>query len=416
MNLETTNETTFQFEKDHFGDDFIWGVSISALQAEDIHDKGFSERNEFTNNSIVNSNIDTHSSATNFYLNYKEDIALVKQMGISNFRFSLSWSRIVPNGIGKVNQSGLDFYHNVLDECLTQGIDPYVTLYDRDLPPELELKGGWSNREILQWFEYYVSVCVTEFKDKIKYWMVLNEPSVFTGVGNFFGVHSSGKKGINNFLPALHHALLCQSIGYKKIKEINGQSQVGTTFSCIYITPNTYTEKDIKATERVDTLMHSLFIEPSLGLGYPIDKLPFLKGVSKYIKEGDLELIKANFDFVGLQNYTREVVKHNFYIPYINAKFISAVKRKVDCTKMNWEIYPKSIYYMIKKYSQYEGVKKIIITENGASFFDEVEFNVVSDNNRIHFIKSHLEQVLNAKKNGGKVTGYFVRSLTDNFE
>jgi beta-glucosidase len=419
MNLESTNDITFQLDKDQFGEDFIWGVSSSALQTEGAHDKehkGLSIWDEFSNKSGVISNNDTPSIATNFYENYKEDIALVKQMGIPNFRFSLSWSRIIPNGTGKVNQLGINFYHNVLDECIKQGIEPFVTLYHWDLPLELENKGGWTNREILQWFENYVTICVNEFKGKIKYWLVLNEPSVFTGAGYFLGVHAPGKKGLNNFLPAMHHALLCQSIGCKKIKEIDGQSQVGTTFSGTYLTPNTYSEKDIKATERVDIVLHVLFIEPSLGLGYPFGKLPFLKGVSKFIMEGDNELIKANFDFIGLQNFTRVVIKHNFYTPYLNAKIISAVKRKVDCTQMNWEIYPKSIYYMIKKYSQYEGVKKIIITENGASFFDEVKLNVVNDIERIQFIQSHLEQVLSAKKNIGKVAGYFVRSLTDNFE
>jgi beta-glucosidase len=189
-----------------------------------------------------------------------------------------------------------------------------------------------------------------------------------------------------------------------------------STFSCTYVTPKDYTEKDIKAAERVDTLLNRIFIEPSLGLGYPIETLPFLKGIKKYILEGDDQLINAEFDFIGLQNYTREVVAHNSYVPYLNAKIIPAVKRKVNQTLFGWEVYPKSISNMIKKFSQYEGVKKIIITENGASFLDELSCNTVVDTQRIHFIKSYLEEVLWAKRNGGKVAGYFVWSLTDNFE
>lgn len=412
-------ETTFSIDSRDFGDDFLWGISSSALQTEGGHDKdgkGVSIWDHFTakKNTIYDNN--TPSIATNFYENYKEDIALLKQLGIPNFRFSLSWSRILPNGTGAVNQAGLDFYHNVLDACIENGIEPFVTLYHWDLPLELEKKGGWTNRDILQWFEEYVTICITSFKDKVKYWIVLNEPSVFTGAGYFLGIHAPGKKGMGNFLPAIHHALLCQSIGFIKIKEIHPLAEVGTTFSFTYITPKSYSEKDLRAAERVDTLLNKVFIEPSLGLGYPIQSLPFLKNISKYIIEGDDELLKVAFDFIGLQNYTREVVAYNSYIPYINAKIIPAQQRNVEVTEMNWEVYPQAIYQMIKKISEYEGVKKIIITENGASFFDEIKNNKINDVDRIRFIESYLQQVLRAKQNGAKVAGYFVWSLTDNFE
>jgi beta-glucosidase len=329
---------------------------------------------------------------------------------------SLSWARIIPEGTGAVNQAGLDFYHKVLDACIEQGIEPYVTLYHWDLPLALEKRGGWINREILDWFKEYVTVCLNAFKDKVKYWMVLNEPSVFTGGGYFLGVHAPGKKGLSNFLPAMHHALLCQSVGFTTIKQLAPESQVGTTYSCTYVTPKSYTEKDLKASERVDCLLNSAFIEPTLGYGYPVKTLPFFKHMAKYKQPGDDELIKVSFDFIGLQNYTREVVAHNSYVPYINAKIIPANKRNVDFTAMNWEIYPKSIYYMILKYSKYDEVKKILITENGAAFYDEIKGNAINDKERIQYLQTYLEQVHYAKEKGGKVDGYFVWSLTDNFE
>jgi len=163
----------------------------------------------------------------------------------------------------------------------------------------------------------------------------------------------------------MHHALLCQSIGFTAIKEVDPSAQVGTTFSCTYVTPKAYTDKDIKATERVDCLLNRAFIEPSLGMGYPSATLPFLRHMSKYMMKGDEELLKVPFDFIGIQCYTREVVAHNSYVPYINAKIIPANKRNVAHTAMNWEVYPKSIYYMILKYSAYEDVKSIVITESG---------------------------------------------------
>lgn len=408
-----------QFTRNDFGDDFIWGVSTSALQTEGAHNKhgkGASIWDLFVTqkNRILNN--DTHYKAADFYTHYEQDIDLIEQLGIPNFRFSLSWSRIIPDGTGEINQAGLDFYHKVIDYCLKKGIKPFVTLYHWDLPQELELRGGWANREMLDWFQDYVTVCVDAFKSKVSYWMVLNEPMVFTGAGYFLGVHAPGKKGFKNFIPAMHHAVLCQAIGYNTIKSIDPGAQVGTTFSCSYITPNTLSVKDTLAAKRVDALLNRLFVEPSLGLGYPVETLPFLKKVAKYTQQGDAELMKVTFDFIGVQNYTREVIAYSIFTPHLNARIIPADKRKVFHTAMDWEVYPEAIFKMISKYQEYEGIKKIMVTENGASFPDEVIDGAVNDDNRTNFIKSYLEQVLRAKRSCDKLSGYFVWSLTDNFE
>lgn len=407
------------FSKKDFGVDFLWGVSSSALQTEGaptIDGKGLSIWDVFVTKPKKILNSDTHFEAADFYNNYKTDIALIKQMGIPNYRFSLSWPRILPKGTGSINQAGLDFYHNVIDCCIENGIEPFVTLYHWDLPQELEDQGGWTNREIVHWFEEYVTICTNAFKDKVRYWMVLNEPMVFTGGGYFLGVHAPGKKGFHNFIPAMHHAVLCQAVGFNTIKAIAPQAQVGTTYSCSYITPYSGSDKDKKAAVRVDALLNRLFIEPSLGLGYPVEALPFLKKVKKYQFPEDETLMKVSFDFIGIQNYTREVIAHSIFTPYLNAKIIPADKRKVFYTAMDWEVYPEAIYEMIRKYDSYEGVKKIMITENGASFPDEVLDGVIDDHHRSHFLKSYLEQVWKAKKESDKLTGYFVWSLTDNFE
>jgi beta-glucosidase len=411
--------TKNNFTKSDFGDDFIWGVSTSALQTEgayNLHGKGVSIWDVFVTqkNRILNN--DNHFSASDFYTNYKQDIDLIKQMGIANFRFSLSWTRIIPDGTGEINQAGLDFYHKVIDYCLENGIQPFITLYHWDLPQALEIEGGWANRNILEWFQDYVAVCVDEFKNKVKYWMVLNEPMVFTGAGYFLGLHAPGRKGFKNFIPAMHHAVLCQAIGYRTIKDIDPEAIVGTTFSCSYITPHSLSHKDVLAAKRVDALLNRLFIEPSLGLGYPEDTLPFLRKLKAYVMKGDMELMKVSFDFIGIQNYTREVVAHTIFTPHIHARIIPADKRKVFYTSMDWEVYPEAIFQMILKFQNYDGVKKILITENGASFPDEVVDGEVNDDRRTHFIRSYLEQVLRAKQSCDKLKGYFVWSLTDNFE
>ena len=408
-----------KFSKNDFGTDFLWGVSSSATQTEgayNVDGKGLSVWDVFVTENKKILNNDTHFEASNFYNNYKTDIALIKQMGIPNYRFSLSWSRILPNGVGAVNQAGLDFYHNVIDCCIENGIEPFVTLYHWDLPQELEKKGGWTNREILGWFEEYTRVCATAFKGKVRHWMVLNEPMVFTGGGYFLGIHAPGKKGFKHFIPAMHHAVLCQAIGYNTIKAIDKEAQVGTTYSCSYITPHSSSLKDSEAANRVDALLNRLFIEPTLGLGYPVEALPFLKKVLKYMHPEDDALMKVSFDFIGIQNYTREVIAHSIFTPYLNAKIIPADRRKVYYTAMDWEVYPEAIYEMICKFDGYEGVKKIVITENGASFPDEVIDGIIDDSHRSHFITSYLEQVLRAKKISSKLAGYFVWSLTDNFE
>ena len=407
------------FKRTDFGDEFVWGVSASALQTEGAHDKdgkGISIWDDFANQKKKILNKDSSNVAADFYHNYKEDIALIKQMGIPNFRFSISWPRILPEGTGKINKKGLAFYHAVIDECLLHGITPWVTLYHWDLPLTLQNKGGWTNREIIDWFKEYASICLNEYKDKVKNWMVLNEPMVFTGAGYFLGVHAPGKKGIANFLQAMHHAVLCQAIGFRTIKEIDSSAKVGTTYSCSYITPRSKSTYDIDAAKRIDALLNRTFIEPSLGLGYPMQSLPFLKKIKKYIKDGDEELMKVDFDFIGIQNYTREVVAYNFFIPFLKAKLIPADKRKVFHTQMDWEVYPEAIYQMIKKFGHYKGVKELYVTENGAAFPDKIENGEIDDKQRLNFINDYLNEVLNAKKDGHKIHGYFVWSLTDNFE
>lgn len=407
------------FSKTDFGVDFKWGVSSSALQTEGAYQtdgKGPSIWDEFAQRKKSILHHDTPKEACNFYELYEADILQIKYMGIPNFRFSIAWSRIIPEGIGTINHKGIAYYHKVIDACLKNGIEPWITLYHWDLPLALEKQGGWTNRNIISWFENYIRICVNEFKDKVKYWMVLNEPMVFTGAGYFLGVHAPGRKRFKNFLPALHHAVLCQARGINLIKELQPESIVGTTYSCSYISPHSNSNHDKKAAERVDTLLNHTFIEPMLGLGYPIDRLPMLKKILKYIHPGDELLMTATPDFIGIQNYTREVVKHSHFAPYMKARIIPADKRKVYHTAMDWEVYPEGVYMMIKKYHSFSGVKSIIVTENGASFPDSVVDGNIDDDDRLEYLKSYIEQVLRAKEEGLKIDGYFVWSLTDNFE
>lgn len=402
-----------------FGNDFTWGVSTSAYQVEGAHDadgKGNSIWDVFSN--APNTIFQNHNgnAATDFYNRFREDIALLKAMNVKHFRFSISWSRLLPKGTGPVNKQGILFYHRLIDACIENGITPWVTLYHWDLPHELEKRGGWTNRSVIYWFSEYVELCVMHYGSKVKHWMILNEPVVFTGAGYFLGIHAPGRTGFKNFLPAIHHASLCQRIGFDLIKEKYPESEVGTTFSFSHIEPQSGHPRDVAAAKRVDAVLNRLALEPVLGLGYPSTGLNLQKALHKYMEEGDEQKIATPFDFIGVQVYTREIVKYSGFIPYVKAKLISAEERNVERTAMNWEIHPPSIYEIVKKVAAYTNVKKIIVTENGAAFNDQPSGEGVQDAYRTNYLKDHIAQLKRAKNEGINVGGYFVWSFTDNFE
>lgn len=402
-----------------FGNDFVWGVSSSAYQTEGAHlldGKGPSIWDDFTNRPGTVAHNHNGNIACDFYHRYKSDMHMVSELGIKNFRFSISWPRILPQGSGAVNPRGLAFYDSLIDTCLENGITPWVTLYHWDLPLALERKGGWANRQILDWFEHYSYTCAAHFGDRVKHWMVLNEPMVFTGAGYFFGIHAPGRKSMGDFLAAVHHAVLCQALGGRVLRETVPGATVGTSISCSHITPHRDSQYDHRAAIKVDALLNRLFVEPFLGMGYPMSDLRGLRLIEKYMQAGDERKMAFDFDFLGIQNYTREVVKHSLFTPIVHAKIIPAQKRTGRITAMNWEIYPEGLYELIMKYSAYPGVRKIIITENGAAFRDSAEGSIIRDPQRVRYLDDHLAQVYRAKQSGARIGGYFVWTLLDNFE
>ena len=407
------------FAKYEFGPDFMWGVSTAAYQVEGAcfsEGKGKSIWDVFSHTKGKISGGQNGDFACDFYHRYAQDIKLMADMGIPNFRFSLSWSRIIPEGTGKVNPVGIEFYNRIIDLCLELKIEPWITLYHWDLPYELEKKGGWTNREIIKWFGDYVELCTRYFGDRVKHWMILNEPMVFTGAGYFLGIHAPGRKGLDSFLAAIHHAAMCQAEGGRIVRSMLPTAHIGTTFSCSAIHPFTNSTQDILAAKRVDALLNRMFIEPLAGLGYPVADLKLLQRLEPFIKDGDESKLAFNMDFIGVQNYTREVVARSFFTPLIWAKVMKADKRNVEITQMNWEVYPESIYEMLTKFSKYKNFKEIIVTENGAAFPDLLVNGKIQDIKRIEFLKQYMNQVLRAKRQGVNVTGYFVWSFTDNFE
>ena len=404
-----------------FGNDFLWGVAMAAPQNEgayNVDGKGLSIWDAFARRQGKIKNGDKPTHACEFYYRYKDDILLAKALGFKVFRFSIAWTRILPEGTGRINKAGVAFYHKVIDECLELGLIPFVTLYHWDLPQELEKEGGWTSHLMLKWFTRFVTVCMDEYGDKVKNWIVLNEPMGFTTLGYMIGKHAPGRIGLEYFLPALHNASMAQAEGGRIIRSLVKDAYIGTTFSCSEIMPHSDKDADVQAAQRMDLLLNRLFIEPSLGMGYPhiegfnlTDRIHFHNKAWKYA-----ERMKFDFDFIGIQNYFALTVKANPLIPYIQATEVSATSRKVPHTAMGWEINPESFYRMVKRFAAYDGVKDIIISEGGACFKDHLVDGVINDADRIQYFQDYLQALLKAKGEGVNVKGYIAWTLTDNFE
>jgi len=404
-----------------FGSDFLWGVAMAAQQNEGAPDTGGRGPSIWDAFSKRRGKITGGAKpwpACDFYHRYKDDLMLARGLGFTVFRFSISWSRILPEGTGKINKEGILFYHKLIDECIALGLTPYITLYHWDLPLALEKEGGWASYHILKWFSRFVAVCTNEYGDKVKNWIILNEPMGFTSLGYMLGKHAPGKKNLQLFLAAIHNAALAQAEGGRLVRTSVRKAHIGTTFSCSEVIPHTNKAADIAAARRMDILLNRLFMEPALGRGYPeeegftlLDKLHMSTKAWKYT-----DRLRFDFDFIGIQNYFPVTIKHNNLVPYVQASEIKASARKVPHTALGWEINGESLYRMLKKCWLYGGVKEIIITEGGACFKDKVENGIVNDTARILYFQEYLQAVLKAKRKGINVKGYFAWTLTDNFE
>jgi len=413
--------TPAAYARADFGPDFHWGVSTAAYQIEGAWNaggKGPSIWDSFVRGRRNIKRRETADTACDFYHLYKDDLNIIQQMGIQDFRFSIAWSRVLPEGIGAVNAQGLDFYDRLVDRCLEHGITPWVTLYHWDLPLALQRRGGWTNRAIVGWLTDFAQLMAVRLGDRVKHWMVLNEPMVFVGAGHMLGIHAPGRRGLGPFLSATHHAALAQAEGGRALRaSLPATARIGTTFSCSYLTPwRPGLPRDERATRRANALLNRLFVEPALGLGYPVADLPVLDWMDRYVRPGDEALLPFKFDFLGVQNYTREVVRHSPYVPLLWATLVGAKARAVPYTQMGWEVFPESLYHMLKQFAGYSAAPPLLVTENGAAFPDELVAGRVPDVARQAYLRACIGQVLRARREGVPVEGYFAWSFTDNFE
>ena len=410
------------FSRADFGPGFHWGASAAAYQTEGAwqhQGKGPSIWDDFTRRKGTVRRGEHGRVAADFYNRFETDLDLASGLGLTDFRFSVAWPRVLPEGTGAANRRGLDYYDRLVDACLERELTPWLTLYHWDLPSALQARGGWANRDIVGWFADYSQLMARRLGDRVQHWCVLNEPMVFVGAGHLLGVHAPGRRHLGAFLAAAHHATLAQAEGGRVLRAaLPATARIGTTFSCSHLTPhrpgNAYDEA---ATRRADAVLNRFFVEPTLGLGYPTAELPALRWLlDRYQRPGDEQRMQFDFDFWGVQNYTREVVKFSPWLPLQWAALVPARQRGVPHTDMGWEVYPESIYHMLKQFSAYPNAPQLIITESGAAFADVPTAGRVADPARCAYLQAAVGQVLRARQEGVDVGGYFAWSLTDNFE
>jgi beta-glucosidase len=291
-----------------------------------------------------------------------------------------------------------------------------VTIYHWDLPQVLEDRGGWTNREVVDWFLHYSNVVTSAFGDRVKHWIVMNEPMTFTGLGYFTGYHAPGRNGIGNFMKAAHHATLCMAEGGRMVRRNVENAVVGVALSCSYVKSSNQLIFNKRAARRVEGLLNRFFIEPLLGLGYPTDIMPALNVIKSYFKPGDAERLSFDFDFIGLQYYFRVVARFSLFPPVLFATEVPPWRRKKKLTSMGLDAYPKGLSYLLDFYKRYDGIKKIVLTESGVCYTDFLRGDKVNDALRKKYHQKMLKQVKSAIQRGVPVAGYFAWTLVDNFE
>ncbi|MFN8373442.1 MAG: GH1 family beta-glucosidase [Anaerolineae bacterium] len=401
-----------------FPKDFIWGTATAAYQIEGASNedgRGASIWDVFADTPGKILDGSSGDIACDHYHRWRDDVALMQSLNLNGYRFSIAWSRILPEGRGRVNQAGIDFYSRLVDGLLETGITPFVTLYHWDLPQALQDDGkGWLRRGIADDFAAYADVISRALGDRVKHWITLNEPFIFSMLGHLFGTHAPGIQDMPNVaLTVSHHALLAHGKAVPVLRANVKDAQVGATMYLQYVEPASDKPEDIAAAQRYHDFVNAWYLEPLFKGSYPKDISEAFSFFLPPIEPGDLQTINAPLDFLGVNFYERRIVKEGDEQPFINVSF---VKTDLPRTGFDWEIYPPAIYGILKRVYQDYAPKAIYITESGTSVPDVLEGDEVHDPVRAQYLKDYFEQAARAIQEGVPLKGYFVWSLLDNFE
>ncbi|MCX6082876.1 MAG: GH1 family beta-glucosidase [Chloroflexi bacterium] len=409
----------------NFPEKFTWGAATASYQIEgawNLDNKGESTWDRFTHTPGKIHAGDTGDIACDHYHLWKDDVAMMKKLGLQAYRFSISWPRIYPNGRGMINQAGLDFYSRLVDELSNAGITPFITLEHWDIPQALEAEGGWAVRPTAEAFVEYADTLSRTLGDRCKHWITHNEPAVVSWMGYSMGIHAPGTKDYALGIRASHHLLLSHGWAVPIIHSHSPGSEVGITLNAAWTVPASNSAADRNATRQGDGMWTRWYFDPLYGRGYPADicadfeKMGALPNGLDFVQPGDMDIISVPTDFIGINYYSRHVVRAGEPGNEPQTVF-PAEKNLENYTDVDWENYPDGLFGLLSKaYFNYLP-QKIYITENGASYADGPDANGrIADNHRLNYIKQHLIATQRAIRAGIPVAGYFAWSLMDNFE
>ena len=409
-----------------FPKNFWWGTATAAYQVEGAWNedgKGESIWDRFAHTPGKIKNGDTGDVACDHYHRYHQDVEIMRGLQVNSYRFSIAWTRIQATGSGRPNPKGLDFYSRLVDTLMEAEIRPFATLYHWDLPQALEDAGGWPNRDTAKRFADYADLVMSALGDRVQSWTIFNEPSVFTTLGYLLGTNAPGRSDLDAYLRATHVVNLAQGMAFRVMKGVRPRAMVGTAFSLSPMQPATKSHADQEAAERAHRAQNVWFLEPALKGKYPdafVGVTPEMLGV----KPGDMENVRAPFDFIGINNYFRMLVSasrsRGVNLNPLGKIFPVEVQVGGNTgpkTEMGWEIYPRGLYEIVMRITKDYNRPAIEITENGCACGEPRDkTGGYNDTRRIAYHRSYLQELANAIKAGADVRGYHAWSLLDNFE
>ncbi|MBD3161585.1 MAG: beta-glucosidase [Candidatus Latescibacteria bacterium] len=406
-----------------FSNDFILGVATSAQQIEGAWDEDGRGESIWDRYAAVAGKIEdgsTPRTACDHYHRWREDVALLRWLGVGGYRFSTSWSRVMPTGHGPPNPMGLDFYERLVDTLLESGIEPFLTLNHWDMPQPLEDRGGWPERAICDAFTAYVDAVAGRLGDRVRFWATHNEPWCIASLGYEQGAHAPGRRNPQEALEAAHHLLLSHGLGVERIRELAPDAGVGIVLNLSPGRPATSTAADRDAVRQFDGFFNRWYLDPLFHGRYPDDAiadrvrwghLPTER--LRFVHDGDLARIGAPLDFLGV----------NYYGGTVLAAGSDGKPRAVppappeERTEMGWEIRPSGLLDLLERLARDGDVPPLYVTENGAAFADpSPQHGTIADPRRVAYLRDHLLAIHEAARRGVRLRGYFVWTLLDNFE
>jgi len=425
-----------------FPEDFVWGTATASYQIEgsvaaDGREPSIWDIFAARPGAIIDGS--TGEPADDHYRRFREDIALMADLGVDAYRFSLAWPRIQPGGRGAVAHAGIDFYRRLSEELLAQGITPWATLYHWDLPQALEEGGGWLERDTAHRFAEYAALAADGLGDLVKNWITLNEPWCSAFLGYASGVHAPGRQEGSSSMHAAHHLLLAHGFGVAELRERVPDASVGVTLNLYSVRPASSSESDADAARRIDGLSNRLFLEPLLRGEYPADVLADTGEAvwfDEHASREDLEVISAPIDFLGINYYSRHTVaaaataegagttdaagsdaRTARASAYPGSEDVDFVGTDAPRTQMGWEIHPDGMLDVLEMSNAIAPRLPLFITENGSAYEDVVaEDGTVDDPGRTQYLQQHVDACAVALRRSLPLGGYFAWSLMDNFE